>query len=207
MDKLNTTEIKDALKDVRSAYRLLALYQRRLLDVVNYIATSYSVNFVSGWSKFSAPAAHGNRANIDCLSWDWLTLYLYEFNLGTIKFEGQEYHFKIVHQADTGFYDENQHAKISKKNPDQFGYVNNSSTRLFFILSENEDGYPVEKILHGNLAAEQKTKIVKGKWLAVPFDFERFSNQQSTDIVLKEFNNICKETYGLDLMAVKSIKE
>jgi hypothetical protein len=204
MDKLNPIQINDVLKDVRASYRLLALYQKRLLDIIKFIANGYNVNFKSGWSKFSNAASNGNRANINKWSWDWLSLYLYEFNLGTIKIKENEYHLKIVHQADTGFYDAAQDKKISRVNADQFADVSKSLTRLFFVLSKNDNGCPIHHILNDNLNAENNTKIVIGNWLAVPYGLERFASQADTERVLNDFNNECKTTFGIDLMSQES---
>lgn len=205
MDKLNITEINEALKDVRNAYRLLALYQKRLLDIVKYVSNAYNVTFNSGWSKFSNAAGHGNRASIDRFSWDWLSLYLYEFNLGTILSTGKDqYHFKIVHQADTGFYDARANKKIMHENVNEFSDVDTSVTRLFFVLSKNDNGCPMQHILNGNLKAVDNSKIIRENWLAVPYNLQRFTNQSLTDEVLKEFNSICNETYGIDLITLKS---
>ena len=204
MDKLNSTQINDALKDVRTSYRLLALYQKRLLDIIKYIANGYNVSFDSGWSKFSNQASHGNRASINKLSWDWLSLYLYEFNLGGIETENNRYNLKIVHEADTGFYDVNQEKKIRADNVDQYADVSLSCTRLFFVISKNDNGCPIHHILNGNLSAQNNFKIIKGNWLAVPYNLERFKSQTDTDIVLDEFNNECKATFGIDLMLQES---
>jgi hypothetical protein len=208
MDKLSTTEINAVLKDVRSSYRLLALYQKRLFDIVKYTASAYNVSFSSGWAKFGNAVPNGNRASIDRSSWDWLNLYLYEFNLGSIKRDGDSYHFKIVHQADTGFYDVSKDQKTSIDNVDQFADSSVSSTRLFFVISKNDNGCPKHHILKGNLSSQNQSKFIKGNWLAVPYDLQRFSCQADTDIVLNEFNTICKETFGVDLInGLKTKKE
>ncbi|WP_417857536.1 hypothetical protein [Xanthomarina gelatinilytica] len=205
MDKLNTTQINDVLKDVRTSYRLIALYQKRLLDTVKYISNSFNVSFNSGWSKFSNPASHGNRANINKLSWDWLTLYLYEFNLGSIKIGDDTYRLKIVHQADTGFYDANEDKKVMKQNVDQFADASTSSTRLFFVLSKNENGCPMQHILNGNLKAHNNSKLVNGNWFAMPYDINKFLNQESTDEVIKNFNGVCVKEFGINLLNIEDI--
>ena len=208
MDKLSTTEINAVLKDVRSSYRLLALYQKRLFDIVKYTASAYNVSFSSGWAKFGNAVPNGNRASIDRSSWDWLNLYLYEFNLGSIKRDGDSYHFKIVHQADTGFYDVSKDQKTSIDNVDQFADSSVSSTRLFFVISKNDNGCPKHHILNDNLSSQNQRKIIKGNWLAVPYDLQRLANQADADIVLNEFNIICKETFGVDLInGLKTKKE
>jgi hypothetical protein len=203
MDKLNSTDVNEALQDVRSAYRLLALYQTRLIDVVKYVANTYNVTFNSGWSKFSNASSHGNRASIDRLSWDWLSLYLYEFNLGAISIGPDKYNFKIVHQADTGYFDASADQKIYRGNADQFADASTALTRMFFVLSRNDNGCPLQHILNDNLKAQDSNKIVKGNWLAVAYNLQRFSSQSTTDSVLYDFNEICKDTFEIDLMPIK----
>lgn len=203
MDKLNQNEISTVLKDVRSAYRLLALYQKRLLDVVKYVGNKYGLSFHSGWSKFSNPASHGTRASIDKWSWDWLSLYLYEFNLGTIEINQDLYRFKILHQGDTGFFDASINKRVDKQNVEEFEDTSISKTRLFFIISKNADGCPIQQILEGNLSSQNDRKLLKGDWLAIPYEMERFSNQTATDLVISEFNNVCKRGFGIDLLKLK----
>lgn len=200
MDKLNNSEINEALKDVRSAYRLLALYQKRLLDIIKYTANTYNLTFDSGWSKFSNAASHGSRASIDKLSWDWLSLYLYEFNLGEIQIGADKYYFKIVHQADTGYFDASVDNKIDRGNAEQFANANSAVTRLFFVLSKNENGCPMRNILNDNLQTVNNYKIKKGNWLAVPYNLQRFSSQIEADYVLNDFTAICKDTFGVSII-------
>ena len=203
MDKLNSSEINEALIDIRNAYRLIALYQKRILDIVKYVSNSYNVNFGSGWSKFTNAASHGNRASIDKSSWDWLSLYLYEFNLGALEIGTDKFNFKIVHQADTGYFDASVDKKIGRENVEQFSDVTNSLTRLFFVISKNDNGCPIQNILNGHLKAHDNGKIIKGNWLAVPYNLQRFSSQLATDSVLNKFNTICKATFGIDLLCPK----
>ena len=42
MDQLNPAQINEALTDVRNAYRLLALYQKRVLDIIKYVSNKYN---------------------------------------------------------------------------------------------------------------------------------------------------------------------
>ncbi|WP_336126858.1 hypothetical protein [Mesoflavibacter sp. CH_XMU1422-2] len=202
MEKLNPNQLQDIFKDVRSAYRILALYQQRILDTVKYVGNQYGFSFQSGWSKFSNAASHGNRATIHKKwSWDWLTQYLYEFNMGVLEVEQDKFYFKILHQADTGFYDANEMHEITKLNIDQFADEKKSQTRLFFIVSKNEDGCPIQHFLKDNLTKDSTGKILNGNWLAKPYDISRFVNQESADVVLTEFNALCKDTFGIDLLS------
>lgn len=204
MEKLNTVQINNVLKDVRASYRLLALYQKRLLDIVKYSANGFNLSFDSGWSKFSKQASHGNRANIDISSWRWLSLYLYEFNLGGIEVGNDKYNLKIVHQADTGYYDVVKDKKVSPENVEEFADSSVSSTRLFFVLSKNDYGCPIQNVLKGNLKSEDNSIIKNGSWLAIPYQLERFSSESLTNEVLKDFNKEVKIYFDVDLMPLKS---
>ena len=86
-------------------------------------------------------------------------MYLYEFNLGGIEIENNRYNLKIVHQADTGFYDVNEEKKIRADSVDQFADSSVSTTRLFFVISKNDNGCPIQHVLKGNLKLPLRQKI------------------------------------------------
>lgn len=88
MDKINKEELQQTLNDVRKSYRLLALYQRRILDTVKFIANHYNLQLQSGHSKFSNTAKKGRGVQFDQWSWDWLSMYLYEFNWFYVEYSG-----------------------------------------------------------------------------------------------------------------------
>jgi hypothetical protein len=206
MEKLNTQQISEALKDVRSAYRLLALYQKRVTDTVNYIANAYGFSFDSGWQKFMRNPGNGNRVKLENLSWGALNLYLYEFNFGIKKIEANEYHFKIVHQADSGYFDtrDRNNQKLAKLNVPKYSNTSEAHTRLIFVLSKNASGCPIEHILEAgtekHLSSQFKDKVEHGNWMAVPYNLERFANQESADVVIKEFNQACFDSFGVSLI-------
>ena len=206
MEKLTPFELNNVLKDVRNSYRVLALYQQRIIDTVKYIGNQYNLEFHSGYTKFAGAASNGKRAKIDNASgWDWLTFYLYEFNMGNVEIGGKKYSFKIVHQADTGYYDASTNEKISKKNVESFANADISKTRLFFVLSENANGCPIKNILSNHRNAEAKDVIRNGNWLAVPYDISLFLNEQSTDEVIKNFNSVCAKEFGINLLNIEEI--
>ena len=200
MEQINQQEFENILKDVRNGYRLLALYQKRILDTVKYIGNQYNTDFNSGWPKFSNGTKNGRRANIDSWSWDWLNLYFYEFNMGTLKIKGNNYHFKILHQADTGVFDKWQNEKISKLNVEDFNESENSESRLFFILSKESNGCPIQHILKEKLAKNYKSTLFESDWLAVPYNLSRFLNQNTIDLVIKDFNDECEKNFSISLL-------
>lgn len=206
MEKLNPVELNNVFKDVRNSYRVLALYQQRIIDTVKYIGNQYNFKFNSGWRKFVRGASNGKRAKIDDASgWDWLPFYLYEFNMGNIDIDSKKYSFKIVHQADTGYYDTILNEKISKRNVESFANAESSNTRLFFVLSENANGCPIKYLLQKHRDSGSKGVIRNGNWLAVPYDISLFLNEQSTDEVIKNFNGVCAKEFRINLLNIKEI--
>lgn len=205
MEKLNTSEFSNVLKDVRNSYRVLALYQQRILDTVKYIGNQYSLDFHSGWAKFGRGSSNGKTAKVIDSGWDWLPFYLYEFNMGNVDIGGVKYSFKIVHQADTGYYDTSLNEKISKRSVESFANADTSKTRLFFVLSENANGCPLKNILQNHRSADAKGVIRNGNWLAVPYDISLFLNEQSTEDVIKNFNGVCAKEFGVNLLNIEDI--
>ena len=203
MEKLNTFELNNVFKDVRNSYRVLSLYQQRILDIVKYIGNQYNFKFSSGWTKFSNASSNGKRANIDSWGWDWLSFYFYEFNMGNVDIEDKRYSFKIVHQADTGYYDVNE--RIDKRNVESFAPADTSKTRLFFVLSENANGCPIKNILQNHRSADAEGVIRNGNWLAVPYDISLFLNEQSTEEVIQNFNGVCEKEFRVNLINVVNI--
>lgn len=199
MEKLNPHQFQNTLQDVRTAYRLLALYQRRLLDVIKFIHNYYSLEFSGGWEKFSAPTPKGRRVQLQNWSWDWLNLYLYEFSMSSTEINGDSYILKIVHQADTGYFDASENKAITKLDIDQFDDLNRSQSRLIFVLSKNEDLCPIQNLLENHLSSENNTLIRNGNWIGVPYGMEHFINEESTIKILEDFNRICKNEFGISL--------
>ncbi len=207
MDKLNLSEFNDVLKDVRSSYRLLALYQRRLQDVVKYVGNQYNFNFTSGWAKFSDASNNGKRASIEKWSWDWLTMYLYEFNMGKREINGSTYYFRIIHQADTGFFDENDERKVSKLDIAKFNKVEASTTRLFLVLTKDKDGWPFQNLLDKSLSKDSRGLIHNENWMGVPYEMERFFNRSSTDKVLADFNQKVISYFNIEILQTVEVED
>ena len=80
-------EVESAFTEVRKAYRLLADYQRKVLDLVDFIGSSFGRTYSGGYPKYGNPSPRNGRGSLDYWSWDWLNLYFYEFHFGTEKID------------------------------------------------------------------------------------------------------------------------
>lgn len=201
MEKLNEQDLTNLFKDVRSSYRLLALYQKRLLDLVNFIGNQFSLDFERGGSQFCKAGGNGKYFNLDYSGWNYLVLYFYSFKFSPIKIGEDVYRFRIIHQADTGFYDAGD-ANLSKLAIDNFNEVDNSETRLFLILSKNDDSYPLKDFLPPHLSKKSKgiLKNDKGNWVGVSYDMMEFTDKESTDKVLGAFNQVVKSSFNIEIL-------
>lgn len=184
MDK---NEFKQTLVEVRRAYRLIYLYQRRVLDLVNFIGSKMSLNFHSGWSKFSNPAGTNSRVKLNKWAWDWLMLYFYEFHFGTVR---DEIRFSIVLQSDSGFFESESTNKL-----DISKFINSeeSSTKLFFVVANDVWGCPIQNFLKEHYKSK-KTEFRKDLsdhkiWLAKSYDLFDFLDESSTINIINDFLN------------------
>ena len=134
MSHLNKEQFENILLDVRKSYRLLYVYQRRVMDLMKFIGDSLALNYEGGWSWFSQTAPNNGKGNLDKWAWDWLTMYLYEFHFSELKSSGKKIRLSVILQSDTGFFDP---GIDSKTNIDAFAPVEESETRLIFMIGMN----------------------------------------------------------------------
>jgi len=198
---MNKNEFEKTLSDVRKAYRLIYLYQRRVLDLVSFIGNKLSLNLHSGWSKFSKAASTNTRVNLSKWSWDWLTLYFYEFHFGVVK---DDLRFSIFLQSDSGFFESDSDVKtdISK-----FIDADDSSTRLIFVCGNNVWGCPYRDFLRDgikNNKYEFEKRINNDKiWIAKAYDLDEFLNEKSTIRIINDFIKYA-ENYKINLVKDKN---
>lgn len=182
MDK---NEFHKTLVEVRKAYRLIYLYQRRVLDLVNFIGNKMSLNFHSGWSKFSNPAGTNSRVKLNKWAWDWLMLYFYEFHFGTVR---NEVRFSIVLQSDSGFFESESTNKL-----DISKFVNSeeSCTKLYFVVADNVWGCPIQNFLKEHWKSKEsefKKELSNNRlWLAKSYDLTMFLDESSTISIINDF--------------------
>lgn len=191
---MNTTEneLKDVFQDVRKGYRLLYEYQKRVIDLVNYLAVGlgYS-NYEKGFPQFSG---NYKRTKLDLWAWDWLNMYLFEFYFGK---NTNNVFFALVIVSDTGFFDKNSDWQ-NKTQLDKYNSVENSKTKLVFVASNHEwvgtnktigEIYKsnVDEIIADKLDGENKKVIAKS------YDLSRFSDNTSTNEILRDFIEFCNK--------------
>lgn len=158
MSTMTKHELETALIDVRKAYRLLYAYQRRVMDTIKFIADTLSKNVQSGYAIYSGNAPkNGSRINLECWSWDWLNMYMYEFYFRDLNIGNNKIQFGIIVQADTGAYDSDN--VVIGTEIELFASAELSETRVVFQLGKNRwkpEGYQDSKYFSSQSSSEFK---------------------------------------------------
>jgi len=196
---MNKNEFEKTLIEVRKAYRLIYLYQRRVLDLVNFIGNKLSLNFHSGMSRFSNPAKTNTRAKLTFWSWDWLMLYFYEFHFGIVR---GDIRFSIILQSDSGFFESETNDKLDIS---KFLNTEESSTKLYFVIGDGIWGCPIESFLKEHFKSKEtefRKEISDSKiWIAKSYNLSDFIDEQATIKIINDFLKYSEKN------GVKMVKE
>lgn len=201
---MTTAEFEIVLVDVRKAYRLLYLYQRRVMDLVQFIGDSLSFRYSGGYPLYSDNTPRDGKGDLDKWAWDWLTMYFYEFKFSSRDFNETTIHFSVCIQSDTGYYD------TGSENPlevDLFSEVTAASTRLIFFAGRNTSYDD-----HHHVVSDSNPLYKKGSldyifkdgdrvFLAKSYPLTEFISADSTLKTLEHWLEFCKEN-GINEISV-----
>jgi hypothetical protein len=205
MESLNQLELEKALVDVRKAYRLLYTYQRRVMDLMQFIGGSFDFKFGGGWPWFSGHPLKEQKVSLDKWSWDWLNMYFYEFSFTEKEVNGTRLTFSVLAEADTGYYDAQCDTATDING---FGSVEDAQTQLIFFAGlgcawtdfrEDVDDKPFP-LFTANAPEFIRTND-NGIFVAKIFPLARFLNQEETLKCLTEWQEFC-ETSGVKGMTL-----
>lgn len=203
MSKLSVDQFESALIDVRKAYRLLYLYQGRILDLMKFIGDNLIFRYSGGWSWFSQNAPRQGSGRLENWAWDWLNMYFYEFNFSNKLIEGSKISFSIFLLSDTGFYDTTNAHKLDLN---AFASAEVATTKLIFLVGKNSwhKDYENEFAL---TFKKESTGFIKNSenrvLIAKPFALSRFINSDETRKCLLEFVSLCQQN-GLSEISLLS---
>jgi hypothetical protein len=146
MDK--TSNLEQALCDVRKASRLLAVYQNKVLDIVKFIQNKLDFPDYKGWKRFTDNKLRGSGSDYiklpDNISgWDFLFSYVFEYYLGEIELEdSRKCAISVIQYSDTGYFDTDT-AILSDVST--YGEEENSTSKFLFIIEsipQNGEWWP-----------------------------------------------------------------
>jgi len=134
-------ELKNSLIEVRKAYRLLYDYQKKVLDLVQFIGTEFGRSYKGGYSKYSNVTPRNGKGHLSNWGWDWLNMYYYEFNFHN---EENKDFFSVVLISDTGYYeakdeDENFNDKLEPSLYMKLGVIDKIVAHFRIIFSSGQN--------------------------------------------------------------------
>ncbi len=199
-NNINIEEFSEVLTDVRKAYRFTYIFQRRVMDLVEFIGKYYKFKYLGGYSHYSKTILKG-KGKLRDSAWEFLPMYHFEFQFITPEIDNRQLIFSILCQCDTGFYD----TGLSEKNKDSidvFKSAEESETFLHLVFREiNSDinhykNYMYKtksaKLIPNNSFQFNENELLIGQ----KFPLLNFFDENRTKLSLIEFDNHCSE-YGI----------
>lgn len=182
--------IKDALLEVRKAYRLLHDYQRMVMDALNYVGIQFGLTYMGGWPKFSAVTPRLGGGNLNYPAWNWLNLMAYDFHFTRDIEGGKTLMVSMLLISDTGYYCSKEEA-MEQKDPADFLPPEQSGTKIGFVISvedwqpafmEDREAIRVFIETGGELPAEFVGKGI----ITRCYDLARLMSEDSTNTLIDE---------------------
>lgn len=210
-------ELDNAFVDVRNAFRLLARYQSRVLDIINYIREQSPFTDMWGLRRFcnvistrkNCPGDNYATLRIysDMWAWDFMYNYIFEYYFGQVKIQRKVIDMSVIQVSDDGFY-KSMSSKPSQTDISTFLQAEESNSYLVltagwkaWLRDEQEDDY--DAFLHKFLSGTNDSCIYiddKGYWaITKRYPMQRFSSQKEADKVLADFGKIVKDNTGIEL--------
>ena len=226
MEKINQQQLEnfnDAMLNVRRAHRLIYQYQRRMIDLIDFIRQKFDFppiyNGVGGWKHFSDPLYRSSKNEYFKLSknnwaWDFLCSYEFEYYLGE-KFtkeransseSSEQYAISILQISDTGYFD----SKLDNRlDVDNFVPEENSASKLLFYFelkpTQKDWIWDVNSIALSKRYCKSsfthchKTEEYGNKLILYAFPMSSFINEESTILALQEFSSYVEKYAGISL--------
>lgn len=201
----NIEEVREALCDVRRAHRILYAYQKRMMDIIRYIAKKLDFPVIEGYKHFSNTPS--KKIYSGTWAWDYIYTYLFQYYLGEKETDDRntEFAISIFQFSDTGFFDKEN---STRTNLSTFETEEYSESKLVFMLEvkpkESPWWWKVDDIINKKEYASKNhtsTILKKGESTVLIYSvpIEKLLDEKSALNMLKEFCSFCKENSILEL--------
>jgi hypothetical protein len=190
MTNSSQSQLEDVFVDVRKAYRLLYLYQRRVLDTIEHISSILNDRGITGYSVFSNTAKDGKSVDFEYWAWDWLPMFCYEYKFDTKVVNGDKYDFAVAVYADNGY--EDALSNVTQTDVEQFVPVEQSQTNLHFYVGKNmwkEEAF--DAVWSSEHSGEYSYEQGDRKFLSLRYPLSKLKSEEEIVACLKEFRQFC----------------
>ncbi len=183
--------IRNALTNVRGAFRTLASYQQSMLSIVNYIKNRSGIKNarIYGAKRFSNPIRkcqikedYDANLNVfsDMWSWDFLYGYMFEYYLGThilsTKEGNKEVSVSIIQVSDDGFI-RSQFENKKRTDLECFQSPEQSKSWVIICVGYGDGWYYVPEIM-------SKETYSPTSWAEVAFQTVNYVVNSSSDFYI-----------------------
>ena len=195
MNHITKEQFNASLEDVRKAYRLLYLYQRRIMDTAKYISDVLGRNIQGGYPLYSNNTPpEGTKYRTDNWSWDWLNMYMYEFLIINENIAGAEIKFAFAIQSDTGFFDVDN---IKQTDVMSFAPVEKAASRGLFYIGKNTWKPKLFAENKHSFAKQQTNECIErdtnGIFLGKAYPLEDFIDENIITTSVRNFQAFCHQ--------------
>ncbi|WBX74758.1 hypothetical protein PG913_06225 [Tenacibaculum pacificus] len=182
--------------EIRKAYRLLFDYQQRILNLMQFISSTYNIPYKNGKPLFSGRGSN----KLNNWSWDWIYMYCYEFHFQKNE-DTNSLWFSVILRNDTGFFESQiEDSTINRLDIENFKDVENSSTDLIFIAGNPNWNFDVLK----KATLNEKEYIKEQNVFFKRYKLENFFTEENTLIQLKDFEKECSN-YSISINVIDKI--
>jgi len=192
--------INEILLEVRKSYRVLFEYQKRILDLVDYIAKNLNFEYNGGFSKFSDNSPRNGSGSLDSWAWDWLSMYYYEFHFKNKVINNDKnkdtIYFSLFILNDDGYFQAKKEQNIARTSVSKFVDVEKSNSKLIFVVGKNywnslgQNWDDLNFILKDH---DVKRKSENEYMIFKSFSLECFENEDHAKKSILEFEKLCQE--------------
>lgn len=190
MAALSENELEEVFVDVRKAYRLVYSYQRRVLDMIDFIRIVLEQKSPMGKNIFSTPVLDGKAVDLKRWAWDWLPLYCHEFKFEDKKVGEETYTFAIAVYADNGAEDRKK--DFDETEVEFFAPVENAQTQIYFYVGRNLFDTEAFGTVWGSASPDfYEEKTLNGHFLSHRFPLSQLRDEGSIIEKLKVFQSFC----------------
>ena len=210
----NENDLQSAFADVRRAYRLIYQLQSRLKDLVSYIKsqTRFCESTDSGgcWRFCGNTTRHVisqyTDLRIDNIEpWQALPGYVFEYYFTSFEENGLE--MSIIQVCDDGYYTANKQ-NLSKEDILSFRSADESNSYIILVcgFAGGNWMYPDYETWMRNILNNDDVDIKHNNdknindFLAKRYPMYRFSTQDKTDNIIREFANLVNEKLKVNIL-------
>ena len=217
-------DLDNIFVDVRNAFRLLSMYQERVLNIIDYIREQTPFTDMWGnkdWysdeikTKRNSPDKEYAKLRVykDMWGLDFLYGHFFEYYFGATKIGGHTVEMSIFQVSDDGYFISNAG---NKHMADVSSYASSELSHSYIVFNVsiyttkyskiwlNDPTLPEDKMkdfLTRYLESSKDTMITsteKEHTILKKYEMQRFVSQEEADKVIRDFAKLVKDTTGIE---------